>query len=73
MNDQAGHNLADFLWYVDDAIIPIRKAGWRGTLVIDSLAMAQSPHPILKYGQVRIIIKTNKIIKFIENVLFESN
>jgi len=51
LNDEAGHNLADFLWYVDDAIIPIRKAGWRGTLVIDSLAMAQSPHPILKYGQ----------------------
>ncbi|CAF1134326.1 unnamed protein product [Brachionus calyciflorus] len=51
LNDQPGHNLSDFLWYAEDAIIPIRNTGWRGTLVIDSLAMAQSPHPVLQYGQ----------------------
>ncbi|RNA26402.1 mannan endo-1-4-beta-mannosidase (beta-mannanase) (1-4-beta-D-mannan mannanohydrolase) [Brachionus plicatilis] len=51
LNDQAGHKLSDILWYAEDVIIPIRKTGWRGTLVIDSLAMAQSPHPILQYGQ----------------------
>lgn len=54
MNDQAGHKLSDILWYAEDAIIPIRKNGWNGTLVIDSLAMAQSPHPILQYGQVSL-------------------
>jgi len=49
--NDSGFNLSDFLFYADDAIIPIRKAGWQGTLVIDTLGMAQSPHPILQYGQ----------------------
>jgi hypothetical protein len=50
-DDQAGHKLTDFLWYVDTAIKPIRNAGWKGTLIIDSTAYAQSPNAILKYGQ----------------------
>jgi len=50
-NDQAGHSLADFMWYIDAAVKPIRSSGWKGTLIIDSTAYAQSPNAILQYGQ----------------------
>lgn len=63
-DDQAGHKLMDILWYADTAIAPIRKAGWQGTLIVDSTAYAQSPNAILKYGSELINRDPKKNILF---------
>ena len=63
-DDQSGHKLADFLWYAETAIVPIRNAGWRGTLIVDSTAYAQSPNAILKYGSELINRDPKKNIMF---------